>query len=135
MEPRDDYEKHSYEAAEKAREEGFTVLIREKYELLVDLDKTTEGEFLRRLHYVAKRIFQPRYVEIWKSKSGNLHARVVLKTAVEDDKEAVMLQAILGSDPQRELAALFDLRIGNRFYSMLFRPPGAEIRTLRSEWV
>lgn len=77
----------------------------------------------------------PRRVEVWKSKSGNWHAKVILCKNIESDAEAVMLQSILGSDPQRELAALFDLRVGNRYYSMLFQPPGSEVEVLKNEWV
>lgn len=120
----------SQEAIARAEKDGFTVHIRSKDELLLDLDDcllTTFLEKLRSFCYSPAQMPRPLFYEWWLSKSGcHFHVKVQLTEDVTPP-EAVAMQAMLGSDPKREMRALLDLRQGNPFYSILFQPKGSKV--------
>lgn len=123
----DDLSQESHESAQLAAiAAGYEVVKRQPNQLLLDLDSGfIDPGILRRLRSegLVKRRQQ------WQSKSGNLHTLITLNRDLSP-VEALLLQALLGSDPLRELLGL--LRVWNDVPepSVLFKPAGAEIREL-----
>lgn len=118
----DDLTNESFdEGKERAISAGFTVIERQPNQLLIDIDSNQpiDNTILRRL----KEYIPSCEVEYWASKSGNLHARVTLGRNLSDI-EALLLQAILGSDPLRELLGLFRVWNGVNNPIVLFKPKG-----------
>lgn len=111
------------EETEEMTTAGFDVLLGDDFTLLLDLDGDVELD--ARLLDRASELFgvQVDTFEVWTSKSGppNRHARVKLvnpATVVE----RIALQAMLGSDPMRELLSLARLRRGVAEPVRLFKP-------------
>jgi hypothetical protein len=60
-------------------------------------------------------------VEEYRSRGGNRH--IILRVGMQiSDLERVLLQAVLGSDPQREVLAWIRIRQGIPYPSSLFKP-------------
>lgn len=108
---------------ENARLAGFDVLIGDDFTLLLDLDGGATARLDERVLERARDLFGVESIETWTSKSGppNQHARVKLSEPL-DVATRIALQAILGSDPIRELLALARLRNGVVEPSSLFKP-------------
>lgn len=110
-----------------ARDKGYTVIVREPKQLLIDLDDGDMPRFRRSL----RRFCEVQAVSAWRhwpsSSPGHIHIMVELDTTAVDaptDAEAVAMQSMLGSDPKRELLALKRIALDNPYYSFLFQPPG-----------
>lgn len=113
-------------ALEKAKEQNADVVYSDPRTLLLDLD-TDEGEaqYARNLPIV-QEYYQVRETLSWTSKSG-VHRHVMLEIGQDLSlPDRVLLQAILGSDPKREMLSMIRVaaepgRDPNTM-SMLFRP-------------
>lgn len=104
--------------------EGCEILHSRDNELLIDIDNVESWQqFLDMLPHVDEE-FKVTRVEVWPSRSKGAHARVTLQFNLYD-ADKYLVQAVLGSDPLRELLNLYDLR---RFYlaschvNILFKP-------------
>ena len=116
------YIENTRAAIERAEASGFTVVKREPHTLLIDLDSTSVDDFKKRVE-TFRSMFKVEGFEVWESKTpGHHHALVTLRKPVEQPLEAVALQAALGSDIKRELAAIWDIRNNNPDFSILFKP-------------
>lgn len=117
----EEYPDNTVEAKEKAESEGFEVVLGDDYTLLLDIDSAAD---LDRWHQSADRLLQYGVdvveQEEWKSKSGNMHVRIKMKTPLPV-RQRVGLEAILGSDRKR---AGLSYREAERaeFPCMLFKP-------------
>jgi hypothetical protein len=126
---------NTFDTLDKLREtaEGLdcTLETAEPNELLLDLDEYlgNDSEFLRWRHnfqgvleIIGEKFGKPyepsddKHIdngpysfEHWASRSGKLHVRVVLDLHLPV-VQALVLQAALGSDPKREVLALFEHR-------------------------
>lgn len=110
-------------ASGKALEAGFTVYRSEPHLLLLDLDDHAALERFHKLFPWFQEKFPAAFIEdFWTSKSGNFHYIVSLGTSLPIE-ERLILQAALGSDPKREILAVFRLHEGIDEPSLLFRPP------------
>jgi len=100
--------------------EGTELVQAEDSLLLVDLD-TRDGlrQLIRTLPMVDE-MYGIYRIELWESRHGNLHASVRIGYAL-GRAERVGVQAILGSDPKRELLGMECARRGEDS-SCLFRP-------------
>jgi hypothetical protein len=116
------------EGGKKALEAGFKIVPARKATVLLDLDTP---EDVARYEAILERIQKPmghawglKEVERWKSKSGvGTHVHLEM-TSDLNEYERVALQALLGSDPVRELISLMRMRHGVTHPSRLFRPQG-----------
>jgi len=119
-------------AAESAVSRGFTIVLPESSEILIDLDdEAAELRFIERFTDI-RGILQntplgaPQIVATWTSKSGKgRHVVVDMRVVIYDTSERIAWQALLGSDYKREAIALLRRRGGIPTPSRLFKPPGA----------
>ena len=104
---------------------GTFILHAEPDELLLDLDTAPQvRQFVDRLEDVAEW-YGVKRISIWPSRNGNTHAVVVLEKKVYDSTEKYLLQAVLGSDPLRELLNHYDLTrydLVSGHVNVLFKP-------------
>ena len=108
--------------------EGFVIYRPEDNELLLDLDTPIQrlkfGEIYGRLCFEYPGISY----KWWVSESGNgTHVVVVLPFPVSMELR-LALQAILGSDPVKELLSVFRLREGDPIPTLLAVPPKTVVR-------
>jgi len=98
---------------------GFNVVLGDDHTLLLDMDgPLNEVTFAR-----ASELFGLVKVDEWPSKSGLPHRHVVVRTEYVLSVEArIALQAIVGSDPMRELMSLARARNGIGEPNRLFAP-------------
>lgn len=118
-------------AVDKALASGMTVVVRGDWQLLLDIDDQDVGNLAERIEQVPAMTGRAvENAEMWRSKSGNIHVAITLQSDPGNplsSMEAVALQAILGSDWRRESLAVAGVRAGSEYYSVLFRPSGAEV--------
>jgi len=111
-------ERFEHDTAE-ARAKGFGVVLGDQHTLLLDLDgdRRPDPRVLDRV----EQLFGVKPVMTWASKSGNLH--MILETKENLGVETrIALQAILASDPVRELLALARWHNGVPEPVRLFKP-------------
>lgn len=114
-------------ALEQAAAQNADVVMSTPYTLLLDLDTVAgEQQFARNLP-VVQEYYHVELKDTWPSKSGAGHRHVVLELGQPLPlQDRVLLQAILGSDPKREMLSF--IRLKNEperepdTMSMLFRP-------------
>lgn len=105
-----------------AAKHNCSVVVAKPNELQFDLDEL--GDRARLNAFVADRISQNYKVlktEFWDSKSGNRHAVVTLESELPVS-ERIALQAMGGSDPIREFAAMQCHKNGSPHPVLLFKP-------------
>ncbi len=110
------------QAIEKAESEGFEVVKGDSTHLLLDLDTVAQKDQYTALFSMFDQKYGGACEEArWLSKSGNLH--VVVKTTQEFEPMArLVLQAVLGSDPKREMLGVRRVQAGIEHFSLLFKP-------------
>lgn len=99
-----------------------SVVVAKPNELQFDLDELCDKRKL--LDFVESRISQSYKVlrtEFWDSKSGNRHAVVTIESELPVC-ERIALQAMGGSDPIREFAAMQCHKNGSPHPVLLFKP-------------
>lgn len=121
----EDYHVNTFaEGAEKARAEGLRVVIATPYDIFLDLDTPEDvkayEERLARIQRAAS-VWGITEQARWKSKSG-VGTHVHLRGAWLEPQEQIAVQAILGSDPVREIIALLRMRQGVTNVSRFFKP-------------
>lgn len=123
------------EAVKKATADGFTIVRGNENTLLLDLDTAQAMKQFNSTYEMVDSKFGILHQEFWTSKSGGerRHAKLILKTSLSA-AERVALQAIMGSDPKREIFAVTKLGHGIAEPSMLFKPPGAVVSTDNPSW-
>ena len=109
------------EAKHEARNKGFHVVECDDYTLLLDLDdEESKKQYSKMLPFFINLLGAKEY-QRWDSKSGNLHVIVRLPKAFPLS-ERLAFQAILGSDPKRELFSMIGAVNGIQNPSILFKP-------------
>jgi hypothetical protein len=100
----------------------------EPNEIQVDLDTEDLAPFRSRLRLLKEQglLDESAQAYVWRSKSGNWHASVVLDEPL-DVKRRIFLALCLGSDEIREILNLVEQREAAGTI-VLFRPKGAIIR-------
>ena len=118
-------------AEEKAKRLGLTLVKPGPFEVFVDLDSTAERiEFERRFD-LAKKLWKRseyRYTESVNGSGGERRHAYVLMPNLQamTGHERIALQAALGSDPFREMLAIFHGRAGYVHTSVFFEKPEPE---------
>jgi hypothetical protein len=112
------------EGCEEAEARGDTVLVAtDPRELYIDIDSDEQRrQFDRMFEYVARE-YGCRVADRWMSKSGPGHEHIIV--VLDRDftvAERIALQAILGSDPLRDLLTLKRLHDGVEQPIRLFKP-------------
>ena len=105
-----------------AAKHNCSVVVAKPNELQFDLDEIGDRKKLQ--DFVDDRISQAYKVisvEFWDSKSGNRHAVVTLESELPT-AERIALQAMGGSDPIREFAALQCHKAGSPHPILLLKP-------------
>lgn len=105
-----------------AAKHSCSVVVAKDNELQFDLDEL--GDKRKLTDFVNDHLSQKYEVistEFWDSKSGNRHAVVTLKSELPTC-ERIALQAMGGSDPIREFAALQCHKAGSPHPILLFKP-------------
>ncbi len=115
----------TYEAScEIAASKGLLVVLPKPNELLIDIDSDSAfATFEVQVERVRK--FEPLSYTVKPSKSGGpcRHVTVELERSVADDRERILLQAVLGSDPFRELLSWASSKAGHTKPTMFFEDP------------
>lgn len=104
-----------------AREQGFEVVIADSRTILLDIDTAAALNQYDRVMPVVREHFPIRSVVEWLSKSGGLHARIVLADELAAPARYA-LQAMLSSDGIRETLILIQHLNGCDEPSVLFKP-------------
>lgn len=91
--------------------------------LLLDFDDVGSFERFDAMREMFVQFFKPESFETWYSKSGAPKRHVAIRlTKPLGVPERIALQAILGSDPKRELIGLIRYLSGQEEPSLLFKP-------------
>jgi hypothetical protein len=120
------YPDNTAEAKEKALAAGIEVIVSDDYQLQLDLDTPADLQRWVKLEPWVRKQLSVHCIERWLSKSGNTHVLIRLSYPMPP-VERVAWQAGLGSDRKRELLSLRDIKVGNEFPCMLFRPKDAVV--------
>lgn len=102
--------------------QGVEVIVRRPNELLLDLDNKKSMEQYEEMIEALDGCGAIKRIEGWKSKSGNSHIKITFALDLTP-LEATTLQAILGSDPRRELLNLIGHLNGIPEPSKLYKYP------------
>ena len=117
---------HEQDALRKVKESGkATVLESEANQLFIDLDNSAKHpQFVQGLELAAKTLGSPT-LQAWPSKSGNIH---VVLTFDKDfgDKDRLLWQLLLGSDPERERWGFVKRLMRVENCNRLFQPKGTK---------
>jgi hypothetical protein len=106
-------------AVKWAAENNLDVVFPNNNQLLVDLDTYASTQEYDRTIPLVTEIYGLQDVSETRSRSGNLHRVVTLKTPISS-MERIALQAILGSDHRREAHSLRRLMQGEANPTLFF---------------
>jgi len=115
-------------AIEKGKSLGFTVIQSTRSTLLLDLDTPESVAQFNDVLPLVKEFLKVKEVLSWESEHGNQHRLIYL----DDDLHVltrIALQAVLGSDPKREVFAIERIKAGITEPSLLFQPVGITIKS------
>jgi hypothetical protein len=117
---------HSGLAEAYAKERGLICVYPEPNELFIDIDQEFELDHFEWAFSMFQQLY-PGAEEVTKpSKSGeagHFHITVILPFEIKSPEQRVMLQAILGSDPKRELLTLKNIAEGDKTPTLFFEVP------------
>jgi len=114
---------------EKAKEANFTIIEGTPKTLLLDLDSWEAECRYDAMYSMLCMNFGAREKSRWKSKSGKgVHVVISLKDDL-DETTRVALQAIMGSDPKREMFGIVKILNDVEEPSLLFKPPQKDTGT------
>lgn len=125
------YDDQDLPAERVAEKQGLVVVYPESNELQIDIDSDEAFvAFLEQFERL-KRIEPEIFCRIAFSKSGppNRHITVMLARPIASHEERILLQALLCSDPVRELLSLIRLRRGAERPTRFFEKPTDETTT------
>jgi len=110
------------DAVEKAERLGLALVIPKPDEVFVDIDSPEDlGDFAKRFK-ILKKLYPDVEQRVSPSQTaGHYHIIVTIsELAPIGDHERIAIQAALGSDPFRELLAIFHGRAGYQYTSVFF---------------
>ena len=111
--------------------EGFSIFYPEPNELCLDIDSEEDYQkFLARFQYLSREVDNPyiAFKEFQSSTKGHRHIIITLPYDV-DRFERLALQAVLGSDPIKEMLSIFRIWQGDKFPSLLAMKPEQKEKT------
>ncbi len=113
------------DAEEKAKRLGLDLVKPKDDEVFVDIDSEAElVEFHKRFAMALKLWIFADYKITPSHKDGHYHAIVTInELAPIKEHERIALQAALGSDPLREMLAIYHGRAGYKWTSVFFEKP------------
>lgn len=118
-----DYTKKHEEAIIEAEANGFEVVKSDEFTILLDLDGEEAKKRFDSMRSFLDQCFTIMGQEEWTSKSGGDHKHIKLILAGPlEVAERIAIQALMGSDPRRELLTLLNLKNGVENPSVLFKP-------------
>ena len=116
------YSRSGGESIEYARQHNYIPDIADENELQLDIDNEEQYEHFQRMRPAVEEMFDVTDIVETPSKSGNRHIR--LFTAYNlSVPERIALQALLGSDPKKELISLRRWLNGDPVPILLFELP------------
>jgi len=102
------YEETRQQYVDKMTELGYKIYYPENNELLIDIDTKEQYEQFKAKFSRLVKEFEDTTYSIIVSKSGYPHQHIIVKMGFDlNNSERIALQAILGSDPIREMLSLF----------------------------
>lgn len=110
-------------ARQQANVAGLRVVTPKPNELQIDIDSFHQMAVFGRNRIILERYLRIKECFIWPSPSGeegHFHVRVVLEKPITSPLERIALQAILGSDPVRELFSYARWKRGDQEPTILF---------------
>lgn len=113
------------ECVAAAEGDGCVVVIPKSNELFIDIDSESQFETFKRLIVTFQKLEHGARWTMAPSpsgKPGHYHVTVRLGRDI-DNRERILLQAVLGSDPMRELLSLQRCDAGNPNPSLFFERP------------
>ena len=116
------YTRTGQESVEYARRVRLDVYPAEENELQLDLDTPEQEDKYREMLPKVADVYTVDSIIETPSKSGKLHARIYLAYPLSVE-ERIALQAILGSDPKKELCSLQRWLKGDQLPILLFEKP------------
>jgi hypothetical protein len=116
------YTRTGEESVRHARRLNLIADVAEENELQIDLDTPEQEEQYRRMRPHVEDIYDIEDVIETPSKSGKTHVRIFTAYPLSVE-ERVALQAILGSDPKKELCSLQRWLAGDEIPILLFEKP------------
>jgi hypothetical protein len=117
-----DYEEEDVSLEALAEERGCTLITGDNKTLLLDHDTTGQLNVFNGNRRLVHEMYGIESVEQYRSRGGNDHRIVYLKREAASPVERILLQALLGSDPKRELLSLRRTHNNHPTPSVLFRP-------------
>lgn len=113
------------DAKVKANRLGLDLVLPGPDEIFVDLDSPAESQIFNSRFDLFRELWPDATVRFTVSVSGNTHAYVKSRSLPPmTDSERIALQAALGSDPFREMLAIWHARAGYQYTSVFFEKPG-----------
>lgn len=127
----DPYREKREEYVARMEADGFSIRYPESNELLIDLDSEKAlKEFTTRIIRVSHELeinqagMELSY-NVYPSKTeGHYHVIVKMPFNLDEPFERVALQAVLGSDPVREMLSIFRIWLGDKYPSLLAMKSG-----------
>jgi len=116
------YSKSSEDSKKHAERHNLIVHPADNNELQIDLDTSEQEEHYRKILPSVADVYDIKDIVETPSKSGKLHARIFLAYPLSIE-ERIALQAILGSDPKKELCSLRNWLKGDEMPILLFEKP------------
>lgn len=116
------YTRSGEESVRYARKMNLVPDIAEENELQLDLDTPEQEEQYRRMRPHVEDVYDIEDVIETPSKSGRTHVRIYTAYPLSVE-ERIALQAILGSDPKKELCSLRRWLQGDQIPILLFEKP------------
>lgn len=116
------YTRSGAESVQYAHRMGLIADPAEDRELQIDLDTDAQEEQYRRMRPLMEDVYPIEEVIETPSKSGRTHVRIFTAYPLSVE-ERIALQAILGSDPRKELCSLRRWLKGDQIPILLFEKP------------
>jgi hypothetical protein len=109
---------------EAAKQMGLNVVVPEPNQLFIDIDNTGAYQHYNQMLGVVNSFFDVVDIDDSPSKSGRPHCHITITLGHPiSNVERVLLQAILGSDPKRELLSYARLLRGIKPATLFFELP------------
>ena len=116
------YTRSGEESIQHARRFNLVADVAEDNELQLDLDTPEQEEQYRRMRPHVEDVYPIEDVIETPSKSGHTHVRIYTAYPLSVE-ERIALQAILGSDPKKELCSLRRWLAGDQIPILLYEKP------------
>lgn len=122
------------DAVEKAKRLGLKLVLPEPDEVFVDLDSDAELTVFQGRLGLLQQLYPSASATYTRSVNNHHHAYVTIpELAPIGDHERIAIQAALGSDPFREMLAIYHGRAGYKYTSCFFEVPERHEAMMQTE--